>query len=529
MISNKNSINSVKILGGMNYNLKYEKQEVTDEMNKIETIEISIDELTKKVNSSLADLDEIFYEEFLTHPVIFKIVKALREENYSRITPSKRIKIFAKLNAISSELFNGIFGASIYVCKEPIDKKTMHVNNDGVYFYKNIFNGKNAGLSNLRSYLYSIRKYIATSITDIAFAYDMDPDKLSGVAREYYDNMSRSILRNSWKNFIEDESEIDYSNQPIIMDAVIVTEKIMNEYCKELYREYGVIDKDMSRILYSLMEYKRKYPQLLKNRKRMVKLHQENIKKYDHELEIYEKYLKASAGDVASYSDDEFYALFNVSYYDALIMDEDGLLVERLNKLTNELVRRPFREFDLSNVEIPKYEFSYDKETDVMSFKRTYNGDVSVDEISSAVQAFTIALQDMSTVAQKNKLFKFNSEQEKQDYMEMSRWCDLKNHDYSDPSDKEVVNDGLNVILQKVSELYANIQKTSQEAINKSEFTPHGKTILLYQDKESYYDFHEFRNGYTKQEVYDSLMEYIREDVKDMEKKGVKEDVKTTR
>jgi hypothetical protein len=369
---------------------------------------------------------------------------------------------------------------------------------------------------------------VATVLIDGAFEFDVDPEKLKGLARVYYDNMSRSILRNIWKNKLV-EHEKDYSYQPLTYDALVNSRKIMFEICKMLYKEYGVIDKGISHILYDHMDFQKKAPRSIKKREEMVKRQNKNIDNYDEELALYEDYLNATAGDVSNYSDDEFYELFNSSYYDGLNIDEDGLLVKRLNNLTNELVKRPFREFDISGVEFPEYEISYDNETDVMTMKRTFKGEVVEESIGSSSDAFSYVLSDVSVVAQRNKMFKFNSEQEKQDYMDMALWCEMKNHDYSDPNDKDLVRDGLNIILQKVSELYASIQVKSQEAINKSEFIPHGKTMLAYQDKEAYYDYHEFKNCFTKQEIHEALMEYIRLDIEDMKKKGVKVDAKKVR
>ena len=517
----RNSISGVKILGGMNYSFKDSENEETileavDAHQEI--VNITVDELVERINESVEGLDKAFYEQFTTNPKILDIVRNLREEEYAKLTPKKRAQLFAKLNSLASTLFAGAVDSHIYLTESPIEGKTIVIDDEGVYFYKTLFNTKDGGLSVLHLYLYSLKKHIATVLVDGVFEFNIDPTKLEGITRVYYDNLSRSILRNSWRNRLQ-EHEKDFSFQPIVYDALVVSRKIMFELTKFLYKEYGVIDKGMSHILYDHMDFKRKEPYSAKKRKEMVANQNKNIAKFDKEMSLYEKYLTATVGDLASYSDDEFYELFNTSYYDGLNVDEDGLLTERLNKMVNELIRRPFREFDISEVEFPVYEITYDEETDVMTMKKTYCGQ-SVDVvIQTSSEAFSQVLADMSIVAQKNKMFKFNSEQEKQDYMDMALWCDMKNHDYSDPTDKEIVRDGLNIILQKVSEMLSNLQQRTQEAIDKSKFTPHGKTMLLYQGKDAYYDYHEFKNCNTKQEIHEVLMEYIRLDIEDMKKK----------
>lgn len=531
MTNKKATIEGVKILGVMNYTFKDEEKEnsVLEAIDpNHQVIEISVKELAGHINETVEGLDDVFFEQFTTNPKILDIIKELRCETYSKLTPKKRVSLFAKLNGISSQLFKGAVNPSIYLSDSPIHNKTIHINDNGVYFYKTLFNTKDGGLSILHLYIFSLRKHVANELIDGAFDFSIDPFDLKGLARTYYDNLSRSILRNSWSNLFE-EHEKDYTYQPIVYDSLIISREIMFEISKLLYKEYGVIDKGISHILYDHMDFMKKYPKSIKKRERLLKKQADNIKEYDRELKLYEEYLKATANDLSNYSDDEFYELFNVSYYDGLNIDEDGLLTKRLNNMVNEFVRRPFKDFDTSNVEFPKYEITYDSENQVMKMQRKYLLADDVFEITTSADAFTKVLCDISLVAQKNKMFKFNSEQEKEDYMTMAKWCDLKDHKYNDPNDKELVRDGLNIILQKVSELYSNIQKRSQEAINKSRFTPHGKTMLLYQDNEAYYDFHEFKNCFTKQEIHEALMEYIRLDIEDMEKKGVKENVKTTR
>lgn len=522
MSNARNSIDGVKILGGMNYSFKEEEKEqsvleAVDAHQEIVTI--TVDELVDKVNESIEGLDDVFYEQFTTNPRILEIVRSLREEEYGKLPPKKRAQLFAKLNSLASQLFAGAVDSHIYLSETPIDGKTIVINDNGVYFYKTLFSTKDGGLSVLHLYIYSLKKHVATVLVDGIFDFNIDPEKLKGTTRIYYDNLSRSILRNSWRNRLE-EHEKNFTYQPIVYDALSISREIMFELTKFLYKEYKVIDKGMSHILYDHMDFMKKQPRSIKKRNEMVAKQNKNIKLFDKELALYEEYLKATTGDLSTYSDDEFYELFNTSYYDGLNVDEDGLLVKRLNNMVNELIKRPFREFDISQVEFPLYEITYNEEENIMTMKRTYKEEVDELVIQTSSDAFSYVLADISIVAQKNKMFKFNNEQEKQDYMDMVLWCDMKNHDYSDPTDKELVRDGLNIILQKVSELFSSIQKKSQAAIDKSRFTPHAKTMLLYQDKESYYDYHEFKNCHTKQEIHEALMDYIRLDIEDMKKKG---------
>ena len=113
---------------------------------------------------------------------------------------------------------------------------------------------------------------------------------------------------------------------------------------------------------------------------------------------------------------------------------------------------------------------------------------------------------------------KLASKKEEEDYYIMKEWVDLKGRKYSDQTDKEVVNDGLNIILRKTNELLSDLNCKIKMAISKSKFIPHGKSIITHDNKEALYDYHEFKNLYTKDEVTESLMSYIRLDVEEMKR-----------
>ena len=243
-----------------------------------------------------------------------------------------------------------------------------------------------------------------------------------------------------------------------------------------------------------------------------------NIKKSALELDLYDKYLEKSASVFATLTDDEFYELFNIAYINALNSNEDGKLEIRINNMINELPKRVFKDFDLRGIQLPRYKIEIDAEHNSIQLIREYEGKTSSEDCPGSGTALSVVLNDIVMLAQKHVLFKFNSDKEREDYYMMKEWTDFKDHDYSDPTDNEVVKDGLNIILRKTNELLSDINEKIKRAIAKSEFIPHGKSMITHDNKEALYDYHEFKNLYTKDEVTEGLMEYIRLDVEEMRK-----------
>jgi len=277
----------------------------------------------------------------------------------------------------------------------------------------------------------------------------------------------------------------------------------------------------MSALINQYMNEINNKKELDKKRRETVLKARENIKQSVKELALYDKYLEQSASVFSTLTDDEFFELFNVAYTDALNSNEDGLLEVRINNMLNELIKRTFKDFDLTNIELPKYKAVIDYENQNIQIARVYEGKTSVKNTQSVAEGLNIVLNDIVMLSQKHVLFEFSSEKERIDYYTMKEWTDLKKHDYSDSVDDEIVKDGLNIILRKTNELLSDLNGKIKKAIAKSKFVPHGKSMISHDNKEALYDYHEFKNLYTKDEITEGLMEYIRLDVEEMKKAKV--------
>jgi hypothetical protein len=384
--------------------------------------------------------------------------------------------------------------------------------------YDKIFETKNAGISILSNYIYALTKNIIISISDNMYALNVDPDLLSETAREYYENFQSSYLYGSWDNLLN-KSDKYYVSQPIISDSLQVANHALIEHVKFLFSEFGYIDREMSILINRHMSETYNQKDISKKRREAVRRAKENIKLSIKEFELYDKYLEQSASVFSKLTDDEYFELFNVAYVNALNSNEDGLLATRINNMINELPRRVFKDFDLSNIELPKYNVVIDKEKEELSIVRVYEGATSVEACPGSNHAISLVLNDIVMLSQKHVLFNFNNDKEKEDYYTMKEWVDLKKHKFMDPIDKEISSDGLNIILRKTSELLRDINERIKLAISKSDFIPHGKSMITHDNKEALYDYHEFKNLYTKDEVTENLMEYIRLDIEDMKRK----------
>lgn len=511
------------------------KGQKTNEANVLEKVEgeLSNDELpTKKptlrmqkkmvaaqIQEAIDEIDESFKGVFLDNDFIVAKLDELRSENYNKLTYKKRLEIFANIAAWCSANFGeGAIRPSVAVSDREIDGEYLFISDTQLYITKEILQSKDMGLHILSCLIKNLRIYLTSNIIDKAYVVELPMEDLKGLARIYYENKAESVLNNSWQNFIKTDQK-NHHYQPLIFDALKLSADITFQHLKMLYKKYQQVDKECSSLVYTAMNFYDTLPQAIEKRKQIIKANRENVKNYDKDIKLYDKYLDATVEDFSTFSDDQFFELFNDSYFNALNLNEDGMLTIRLENMSNELLKRAFYGFNLEGIEFPKYTMTYDEENQTMLMTRKYMGEEGEEFVETSGEIFMMVLTDISYLAQKNNLVRFANEEEKRDWYDMVEWCKLKDHVY-DNTDKEIVNDGLNIIIRKVTEVLSDLQIRINQAISKSDFLPHGQSMIRGDSKDAYYDFHEFKNGLTRKEVQDVLIGYIREDMKKIKRKG---------
>lgn len=483
--------------------------------------QVDMNEQIRLVEEAIDSLDVVLVDLTTNEEYpIFKIVEQFRSENYNKLTIDERTNLFATLNAyFAGALTSSFLTPEVYTADDNVNGKWIDVEEGKVFINKSIFKNKNFGLDLIRGYLMELRIDMIYSIVGGLYQINANRNDVKGLAKTYYDNICQSNLYNNWNNFLSKEHP-DYAYQPIIIDSSRLTNEVSFMIVKKLYKKYQVIDEEISSLIYSIMEFRGRMDFFKKQRKKVIKLHQQNIAKINKEFDSYMKYLQVTLSDLSKLSDDEFYALFNSSYYYGLNINDDGFMIERLTSLANELIVRVFNDFDLENVELPIFEFHVDDDF-VVTMKVIYDNEIKECRVTDSYLIFQNVMQAMSAVAQRNKLFRFKDEQEEKDYDDMREWYNYKKvHESKDPMFQEIIHDGLNIVSRKVTEMWRNLQFRIEDAISKCDEFNKGRSMIIYDNKESYYDYHEFKNGYTQEEVTANMMELIREDLKLIKSKG---------
>lgn len=471
------------------------------------------------IENAILSVDGILDDIFLNSEYINEGINEFHSKHYNTLDYQGRVQLFANLSLCLNQVFgDDIIKNGVKVIADNVGGENIFISDGELYMAKDLFEHKNSGLINLTNVVYEFRKYLIIELTQTALASGIVPSDLNGLARVYYENVAESILEGSWKNFKSKEDK-DYYYQPIILDSTKKSTQYGFEYMKRLYKSYHKVDSEMSYLTNNAMSFYDLKKQLQENRSRIVKENRENVKKYDVDLDNYERYLDTTLLDFSKFSDDEFFELFNISYYLALNEDYDDKLTTRLENLSNELVVRTFRDFDTSKIDLPTYKLQYDRDNNTMMLVTQWGDEISQESVEDSSHIFTNVVSDIATIARQHCLVKFNNEQEKQDWIDMDRWYQLKSENLT-KQDIKVINDGLNIILTKVSELLNDLCSKIDCAISRSSFTPHGKSMIRSDDREATYDYYEFKNGLSKEEVRANLMKYVRDDLKRLESKG---------
>lgn len=468
------------------------------------------------LNTSVANVGASIKKIFVGNDYFNTILDRLHSSNWNNLTVKERKQIFLEIQGYVNYVYGDTLVApKLSFTEKMVDQEYVYMEFGDTYIYDKVFETKNAGLSILSNYIRALAENIIVAIGDNMYQIEVDPELLSPLALEYYENMQSSYLKGSWTNYLS-KGDKYYFNQPIVHDSLFIAKDVMMENLKYLYSKFDSVDSEMSHLINTYMNEVNNRKSLEKKRKEAVIAARKQIKASYGEVENYYKYLKQSASVFSKLTDDEFFELFNMAYVPALNSNEDGKLTRRIDNMLNELPRRVFKDFDLKGIELPKYKTVINQELEALSLGRVYEGQASCQTVYSCGEALTVVLQDMVMLAQKHVLFKFNSEKERQDYLTMKEWTELKNRDYSSPVDSAIVKDGLNIILRKTNELFSDLNDRIKGSISKSKFLPHGKSMIVHDNKDALYDYHEFKNLLTKDEVTEQLMAYIRGDIERM-------------
>ena len=506
----------------VNNNYKnYVFREVSGDENSVEKAKAVATNATMAYNvqRAIESMDETIHDLFYESEFIQETIDELYGENWNKKSYQERVQIFANIALCCSQVFGeDVIKDGVKVTSHPVNGESIVISEGELYMAKELFEQEFAGITNLTNFIYEFRKYMIILLTNGAMAVEVMPSELKGLARVYYENATESVLENSWSNF-RTKDDKDYYNQPIIIDSTKLSIDYAFNYMKMLYKKYHKIDSEFSVLANSRMSFYDCLDELKKRRTEIAKQNRKNVDGYDTDLDNYERYLQVTLSDLSSLSDDEFFELLNNSYYMALNTDYDGMLVKRLENICNELPKRVFADFDLEGIELTKYSFKFDPEECIMDLVYERDGEVISEAVEDSSQIFTSIIGDIANLARQNMLVKFNNDQEKQDWIDMNRWYNLKQNDLS-AQDRKVMNDGLNIILTKISEVIEEMCKKIDIAIEKSSFLPHGASMIRSDDRESIYDYYEYKNGLTKEEVRARLMKYVRDDLKKIESRG---------
>lgn len=478
------------------------------------------EDIIENVNTSINTLDEILLECFYSCDIAKEFIDECYSENYNKKTPDERIQLFANLTSCCSNTFGeDALHPHALVIQDEVDGEHLFFKHQDFYISKKLVEQDSSGLSTLSGYIYKLREYLIDIMVNGTLSLGIEPKELTGLARIYCENKSESILEGSWVNYLTKDHR-NYGYQPIIYDSTRVTYAIVFNQLKMLYKKYGVIDQEMGSLLTTTMELKDIDKDSMEKREKIIASNRKNIENYDTDLDNYERYLQVTASDLSTLTDNEFYELFNGSYYMGLNANPDGLLMTRLTNVTNELMKRSLKDFDTSNIVLPTYTLEYDLETRVADLVKTTGEEVVRVNVEDSNEILANVVMDISTIARDNAFVYFNNEQEKKDWEDMMEWCALKQYNFDSPKDKKIMSNGLNIILSKVNEFLYSITERIEKAIEVSSFYPHGGSMILANDKEAYIDYHEFKNGLSTEEVQRRLMGEIRKDIARMKSRG---------
>ena len=473
------------------------------------------------VNEAIDAVDEVIYDMFLSEQSITELL-SFRSDNWNKLDEEGRKELCANFCAYLSALIGEtIIYPGIIFADQPINGQNVTIlNGSKVTIYNKLFEAKNVGVSIIADMIREIKLNMIEEVIEDAMSVSDENyrKKLKGKAKLYYENKAESWLTYSWVNFYS-KDHVNYSYQPIIFDCHKTEIDVLFEILKEMYKRDKKVDKEMSALLQMCMSFYGDIANAKAKRAKIIQENKANFKVHLEEEKIVCEYIKRVTGDLSNLTDDEFYELFNNSFY-SLINSTKFNVSSILENLTNELVYRVFKEFNLTGIELPSYTFNLNEETMIMTMSCFFEGETSDLEVSDSTEVFEQIIHMISILAQKHTLIHFKDEDEKKHYELMRTWVKAKKEEeITDQCDLDVIKDELNIVVLKVGELLNELEAKVKKAISKSSLLPVGESMLSYYNVEGLIDFNEFKQGYSKEEIQDCLKEYMELDLEDMNKR----------
>ena len=139
----------------------------------------------------------------------------------------ERKQIFLEIQGYVNYIYGDTLVApSIAFTDKMVDQEYVYMEFGKTYIYNKSFEAKNAGLSLLTNYIRALSENIIVAIGDNMYQIEVDPELLSPLALEYYENMQSSYLKGSWTNY-HSKGDKYYYSQPIVHDSLLLSKDIM--------------------------------------------------------------------------------------------------------------------------------------------------------------------------------------------------------------------------------------------------------------------------------------------------------------
>lgn len=470
----------------------------------------NLDEEELFIQAKNMELESVYdvMEDLLFNDTFFGLAMTLYSDSWNNLTIKERKKQLETINAYVSGYFQGELIAPELIIDGVLDDSYVSIKDDFVTVHEKAIENKNSGFFILKNYMNNICKhYIYKSVLEI----DDEHPSMSEKTRDYYFNSCRSLLFNTWNNYLSIEDP-HYYDQPIVIDAFDIIENLFYKFIKKFYNLYGVIDSEIGALLDMHIEYVGEKEERDALYNVMKDKNVTNALKLKKEAENIVKFLNKTKENFSKFSDDEFFELFNV-HYKYFITHEDECINHRIASFFNELIRRVFKDVDTSHVVFPNYNVRFKNNNTICIFNKGLENckEIETDDFNELLK---IVLQDIEHYAHEYELYKFKDEEERENYKIMKEWLDFKGKIQKGTFEYDIISSNLNIKSIKLHELFYNLSSKIDIAISKSNFTPHGMSIISYSDdNQSYYDFEEFKTGCNKEEMARQIMSLVKEDL----------------
>ena len=208
------------------------------------------------ISIAINETDEIISSVFLSDYFLNEYLPKFASEQWDKMKVQDRRVLMATVNTLVSETLG-----NETILKHGIIKMNMPYRDENLLFkdgecciYDKLFTYKGIGISLLINYIRELRKYICYTLAEISFYDDVDYYSLRGKAKIYYENLSESILYNSWSNYLQKDNP-DYRFQPLVLDSEIFSMKLLKEFLKDRFNKTQNIDKENSTLSNEYLVY----------------------------------------------------------------------------------------------------------------------------------------------------------------------------------------------------------------------------------------------------------------------------------